>query len=72
MFTTRFWAEALERAVKSGAQAVLLIIGADQLNVLSLDPAQVAGFGAGGALLSLLTSVASAPFGPTESPSLVE
>jgi hypothetical protein len=70
MMSTRFWRETAERAAKTAAQAALLVLGADQLNALSADWAQVVGFAAGGAVLSVLTSIASSRVGdPT--PSLV-
>lgn len=69
IFTRTFWTEASERAVKSAAQAAILVVGADQVNVLQLDWPNVVGFAAGGAVLSLLTSVASAS--KDGSPSLV-
>jgi hypothetical protein len=53
----------LERATKTAAQSALLVVGADQTNVLSTDWAQVLGFAAGGFVLSVLTSVATSGFG---------
>ena len=70
--TTRFILETVERAVKSAAQAALLVIGADQLDALSADWGNVASFAVGGFVLSVLTSVASKPFGVDDgSPSVV-
>jgi hypothetical protein len=66
-----FWVEAVERATKTAAQAAVLVIGADQINAFALNWGDLAGFAAGGFVLSLLTSVASAPFGPEDDPSLV-
>lgn len=60
IFTRAFWTAALERATKSAAQAAILVIGADQVNVLTVTWPEVAGFAAGGLVLSLLTSIASA------------
>ena len=71
IWTGLFWKKLVESAVKTGAQAGVLVIGADQLNVLNLDWVSFAGFVAGGAVLSALTSLASAPFGPEDSPSVV-
>ena len=53
----------LERASKTAAQSALLVLGADQINALSADWADVAGFALGGFVLSLLTSVATTGFG---------
>ena len=59
IFTKAFALAALERAAKTAAQAGLLVLGADQINALNANWADVAGFALGGAVLSLLTSVAS-------------
>lgn len=64
LLTTAFWLDALERAVKTAAQSAMLVLGADKLDVVSTEWttwSTVLGFAAGGALLSVLTSVASAP-----------
>lgn len=53
----------LERASKSAAQAALLVLGADQINVIAVDWADVGGFAAGGFVLSILASVATSGFG---------
>jgi len=68
---TKFAIDVVERAVKTAAQAALLVIGADQANVLTLDWQNVAGFAGGGFVLSVLTSLASLPFGPAGSASVV-
>lgn len=61
MFTKAFWLAALERSVKTGAQSVLTayFVGDVALNALQADWANMAGIGAGGVVLSLLTSLAS-------------
>jgi hypothetical protein len=70
--TSRFVRETIERAVKSGAQAAVLVIGADRLDAFSTDWGTVAGFAVGGFVLSVLTSLASKPLGPDDgSPSVV-
>lgn len=72
MFTVQFWKETLERAIKTFAQSILLGTGLGEgLNLFDVDFGLALGFGGGGALLSLLTSVASAPFGQGGTPSLV-
>lgn len=73
MFTVKFWIDASERAVKTAAQAVLAagIIG-EGFNAFTVDWSLLAGFGAGGAVLSLLTSIGSTPFGWPGTPSLVD
>jgi hypothetical protein len=70
--STRFVRETVERAVKSAAQAAILVVGADRLDAFSTDWAHVAGFAIGGFVLSVLTSLASKPLGPDDgSPSVV-
>lgn len=67
----QFWKYAVERAIKSAAQTGIIFIGAEQLNVVAFDWATMGGFVLGGAVLSLLTSIASAPVGDDNSPSMV-
>lgn len=71
MITRRFWKKAAERAAKTAAQSALLVLGADQVNALTASWADVAGFALGGAVLSVLTSVATASAGPDDDPSAV-
>lgn len=63
LFTRRFWLDALERAVKTAAQSALLVFGQDALgfDVFTAAWSNAVGFAVGGAVLSLLTSVASSP-----------
>lgn len=65
MLTAAFWTGALDRAVKSFAQALLLLWGADEgFNVLAVDGwGPHLGVAGGAAVLSLLTSIVSAPVG---------
>lgn len=63
IWTREFWQASAERAIRTAAQAALLQIGADvveaiQLNVLNVDWSLLAGFAGGGAVLSLLMSIA--------------
>lgn len=59
-----FWREALDRAAKSAAQALLITLGGDAaFDVFSVDWRVIVGVSGGAAVLSLLTSIASAPFG---------
>jgi len=71
MLTPKFWIATFERAIKSAAQSALLVIGADKLDALAADWQMVASFAGGGAILSLLTSIASSKVGDEESPSVV-
>lgn len=58
MFTLAFWKATGERAISTAAQSALLIFGADQMNVVSVDWPVVAGFAAGGAVLTVLKALA--------------
>ena len=58
MFTLAFWKATGERAISTGAQSALLILGADQLNVVAVDWPIVAGFAAGGAALTVIKALA--------------
>jgi Putative lactococcus lactis phage r1t holin len=62
IFTKLFWADAAERAAKTAAQVCLLVLGQDiaGLDVFGVSWENVAGFAFGGALISVLTSIASA------------
>lgn len=69
-----FWMETAERAIKTAAQSALLALGAEAVtgfDLFSADATAVAGFAAGGLVVSFLTSIASAAVGPQDSPSLV-
>lgn len=59
LFSITFWRDAAERAGKTAAQSAILALGGGAANVLTLDWLTLGGAAAGGALLSLLTSVAS-------------
>lgn len=61
-----FWRESVERAVKTAAQSATAAIGQDVLgfDVFSADWASVAGFAAGGFVLSIITSIGSRNLGP--------
>lgn len=64
MLTAAFWVGAVDRAVKSFAQALLLMWGGDAaFNVLEIDVKGALGVAVGAAALSLLTSLVSAPVG---------
>lgn len=49
------------RAIKTAAQAILVLTGSDMVNILTLDWAQIAGVAVGMAFVSLLTSLAGLP-----------
>lgn len=71
MWTTTFWRETAERAIKTAAQAALAFFVVGQTVFQEIDWAVVAGGTAVAAVASVLTSLASSPFGPVDSPSLV-
>ena len=70
IFARAFWTAALERAVKTAAQSAILILAAEQINVLAVNWVEVAGFAGGGFVLSILTSVGSNQLGSYVGPSL--
>jgi hypothetical protein len=72
MFNIQWLRDAIERALKSAAQAIVLALGASQgFDLFSADWQNVAGIAAGAAVLSVLTSVISAPLGAKSSASLL-
>lgn len=73
MLTRAFWKETFERAAKSAAQAAALAGAALASGVIDLSTWQALGAaGAGAFALSVLTSIGSAPVGPSGTPSLTE
>lgn len=70
-FGRNFWRQSAERAVKTAAQAVALAIGGDVANVLHVGPGVFVSAAVGGFVLSLVTSVATAPVGQPNDPSAV-
>jgi hypothetical protein len=71
MFSKLFWKDTFERAVKTAAQFGIGALGADFVNIFTLTWESFAGALGAGAVLSLLTSLASGYVGPKDSPSLV-
>jgi hypothetical protein len=74
VFTLTFWKGAVERSVKSAAQALVLFwgVGDGLLNLWSINPVETAGIAVGATVLSVLTSLISVGAGPTGSPSMVQ
>jgi hypothetical protein len=78
MYDKRFWIAAGERAAKTAAQAaVLAILGSGMMSDAAVDAftinwLMVLGFAVGGAILSALTSIGSAPLGVNPGPSLAD
>jgi hypothetical protein len=72
MFTSSYWRDLLERAIKTAAQTAVIAIGAASgFDLFAADFATIGGAAASGFVLSVLTSLASAPFGTNGSPSLL-
>lgn len=74
MFTLLFWKQVAERALKTFAQALVGMFAADKvLNILEVDWGKAVAVAATALVLSILTSIISAPVGPDKaSPSLVD
>lgn len=73
VFTKRFALSALERATKTFAQTLIALwsVGDAALGLVDVDWKKAASVAGLAAVLSILTSVVSAPVGPDNSPSLV-
>lgn len=72
MWDVLFWKDAAERAVKTAAQSALAFFVVGKTAFGELDWAAVGGAAAVGAVASLLSSIASEPFGVRGSASLVK
>ena len=57
MFTWLFWRDALERAIRTAAQALIGVLTADATGLLDVDPVAAASAAGLAAVLSLLTSI---------------
>ena len=66
-----FWYDALERAIKTFAQTLVALLGAGAIDVLQVDWGQRLSVSAGAALVSVLTSIATAGATKGETASLV-
>lgn len=71
VFSRSFARQASERAVKTFAQVCVALLTTDVVGVLDVNWTQTASVAGLAALVSVLTSVASEPFGPKDSPSAV-
>lgn len=70
MFSHQFIKDAAERAIKTAAQAILAVFVAG-VTIMSVDWVDTLAIGATAALVSVLTSIASAGVRNPESASLV-
>jgi len=59
-----FWTAAAERSLKTFFQTLAAALGTDAAGVLSVDPVGALSISLAAALLSLVTSLASADIGP--------
>jgi r1t holin len=72
MYTAAFWTGAFDRAIKSLAQTLILLwFTSDVVNLFEVNWVQSLGVGAGALVLSLLTSIVSAPVGDRGSTSVM-
>jgi hypothetical protein len=72
MWDLSFWKQTVERAVKTAAQAGVAFFVIGTTGLADVDWAVVGGVAGAAAVASVLTSLASSPFGPENSPSLVK
>jgi hypothetical protein len=71
MWTASFWTAAVERAVKTAAQALVALLGAEGLGLHTAPWGTAVSIAGLAAVLSVLTSIASAGAGDPDTPSLV-
>lgn len=72
MFTIAFWKDATERALKTFAQFILVLGGAEAFNVFNADWYTTLGLALGGVVVSYATSIVSAGVGKKGDASLVK
>jgi hypothetical protein len=70
MLTKAFWKATTERSVRTFAQVLVGALGLDTLGVVHANWAEGLALGAGAAVLTVLTAVATS--GGTEGPGLTE
>ena len=71
LLTARFWVSAVERAIKTWAQVVASMLVGNGTSIITVDWLQILAVSGTAAVVSLLTSLASAGIGPN-GPSLAE
>lgn len=72
MFTVTFWKDAAERAIRTGAQALLALWATDISGVLEVDWAQAGSVAALAALTSILMSIAATGIGNSQDASAIK
>ena len=68
IWTAQFWKATTERAIATAAQSAIAALGTDLIGVLDMDAMAVLSLAGGGAILSILKSVAATA--ATGSPSM--
>jgi hypothetical protein len=69
MYTLTFWKDAVERAIRTAAQALLALWATDVSGVLAVDWVQAGSVAALAAIMSVLMSVAATGRGSQDSAS---
>ena len=59
IWTAQFWKATAERAIATAAQSALAALGTDLVGVLDMDAVGVLSLAGGGAVLSILKSIAA-------------
>ena len=59
IWTGKFWKATTERAIATAAQSAIAALGTDLIGVLDMDATAVLSLAAGGAILSVLKSIAA-------------
>ena len=68
IWTAQFWKATTERAIATAAQSAIAALGTDLIGVLDIDAVAVLSLAGGGAVLSILKSIAATA--ATGSPSI--
>jgi hypothetical protein len=63
VFTKIFWKDLTERAIATGAESALLVVGGGALNAFDADWRLVAGAALGGAALAVIKGLAASLVG---------
>ena len=59
IWTGKFWKATTERAIATAAQSAIAALGTDLIGVLDMDAMAVLSLAGGGAILSILKSIAA-------------